>query len=105
MFRHLGKSEANARSRSAYLPPSPQDPAKRAQFRIALLGGGARPRECARGEPRRRPGNETSDESARETKVGGPRPQAKGSRSEAEKITKLGDSSSCSAFARMLSLL
>ena len=40
----------------------------------------------ARGEARRRPGNETRDESAREMKVEGPRPEANGSRSEAETI-------------------
>ena len=33
--------------------PSPQVPAKRAQFRVALLGGGARSQGCARGD---RPG-------------------------------------------------
>ena len=33
--------------KSVLVSPSPQDPAKRAEFRVALLGGGARPRERA----------------------------------------------------------
>ena len=38
---------------SKYISPSPQDPAKRAQLSVALLGDGAQLRECARGK---RPG-------------------------------------------------
>ena len=38
---------------SKYVSLSPQHPAKRAQFKVALLGGGARPRERAPGD---RPG-------------------------------------------------
>ena len=34
----------------SFVSPSPQDPAKRAQFRVAPLGGGTQPRECARGD-------------------------------------------------------
>ena len=58
MFRRLGKIEANGKSKTSYVSPSPPDPPERAQFSVTLLGGGARPRECAR-EDRPGGGRET----------------------------------------------
>ena len=48
-----------------------QDPAKRAQFRVTLLGGGARPRECARGD--RPGGGRVTRPAARAREIGGKR--------------------------------
>ena len=70
----------------------PQDLAKGAQFRAALLcSAAARDPESARagiggGRPGGGRGTKTRDESAREMKVEGPKPEANGFRSEAETI-------------------
>ena len=53
--------EWKKKCRSFYFLAVSQDPAKRAQFRVAVLGGGARPRECARGD---RPGGGRGTRSA-----------------------------------------
>ena len=93
-------TETNSRTllfrRTFFVSPSLQDPSKRAQFRVALLGGGARPRERARkdrpgGGRERNPRRERAKNEGRGPEIGGERVPTGGtslSRAELSAFTK-----------------